>query len=62
MIKEIFSIVSALIILAGAPPYLRDIMRGKTKPERATWFIWAMLGIIAFSAQATLHGLSLIHI
>lgn len=32
-------------------PYLRDIFRHKTKPERATWWIWLALGLIAFFAQ-----------
>lgn len=32
-------------------PYVRDIFRGTTKPERASWFIWAVLGGIAFFTQ-----------
>ncbi|HRC28524.1 MAG TPA: hypothetical protein PKV96_04030, partial [Candidatus Saccharimonas sp.] len=32
-------------------PYLRDIFRHKTKPERATWWIWLTLNMIAFFAQ-----------
>jgi hypothetical protein len=53
---EIFAILSGLILLAGAPPYLIDILKGKTKPERATWFIWSVLGTIAFISQTSLHG------
>jgi NADH:ubiquinone oxidoreductase subunit 2 (subunit N) len=44
------------MLVAGAPPYLFDIIKGKTKPERATWFIWGMLGVIAFVSQFNLHG------
>jgi hypothetical protein len=33
-------------------PYVRDILRGRTRPYRATWAIWTTLGIIAFVAQA----------
>lgn len=53
---EIFAILSGLILAAGAPPYLIDILKGKTKPERATWFIWSVLGTIAFFSQLSLHG------
>lgn len=53
---EWFALASGIILLAGAPPYLYDILKGKTKPERATWFIWSVLGIIAFISQASLHG------
>lgn len=53
---EVFAIASALILVAGAPPYLIDILKHKTKPERATWFIWSVLGTIAFFSQLSLHG------
>jgi hypothetical protein len=53
---KIFAIIVALMMLLGAPPYFKDILRGKTKPERATWFIWSLLGIIAFISQLKLHG------
>ncbi len=32
-------------------PYIRDIFRLKTKPQRATWFIWSVLSGIALFAQ-----------
>jgi len=51
---EIFGIVAGLMLLAGAPPYFIDILKGKTKPERATWFIWSVLGVIAFFSQLSL--------
>jgi hypothetical protein len=54
--SEILGIIAGCIILAGAPPYLFDILKRKTKPERTTWFIWSVLGIIAFSAQLQVHG------
>lgn len=51
-----FAILVALMMLAGAPAYLRDILKGKTKPQRASWFIWTILGVTAFIAQLKLHG------
>src|ERR1700733_1768922 len=53
---EIFAIIVAVMMVAGAPPYLLDILKGKTKPQRASWFIWSLLGIIAFFSQLKLHG------
>lgn len=32
-------------------PYIKDIFALKTKPERASWFIWTVLGVIAFASQ-----------
>ena len=54
--EQWFAIISGVILFAGAPPYLIDILRGKTKPERATWFIWSVLGIIALVSQIAEHG------
>jgi len=53
---ELFAILAGLIIIAGAPPYLYDILKGKTKPQRVTWFIWGVLSTIAFISQAQLNG------
>lgn len=39
------------MVLVGAPFYLRDILRGHTRPERTTWLIWSVLAIIAFVSQ-----------
>ncbi len=29
-------------------PYFKDIVKGKTKPNRAAWLIWAVLSFVAF--------------
>ena len=49
-----FAICSSLIVLAGAPFYLRDILRGHTRPERTTWLIWSVQAMIAFFSQLKL--------
>jgi hypothetical protein len=38
--------IAGLIILAAYIPYIQGILAGKTRPNRASWFIWAVLGII----------------
>ncbi len=52
--KELFTLISAILILLAAPPYIIDIIKGKTKPERVTWFIFSLLGVIAFVSQLSL--------
>ncbi len=51
---ELFALVAGLMVLLGAPFYLRDILRGHTRPERTTWLIWSVLAIIAFVSQLKL--------
>jgi hypothetical protein len=48
---EFLAALTSIILFIGLVPYLRDILRGKTKPERASWFIWGVLGGIAFFSQ-----------
>lgn len=48
----VVGILSGLIALIDAIPYIRDIRRGRTRPQRATWLIWSVLGVAAFAAQA----------
>lgn len=48
---QIFGYMSGIISIICILPYLRDIFRHTTKPERASWFIWTVLGSIAFFSQ-----------
>jgi hypothetical protein len=48
---ELLGIVSGILGFICVFPYIRDILRKKTKPERASWFIWSVLGSIAFFSQ-----------
>jgi len=47
----------ALGLLAGVAgiadtiPYIRDTVRGSTRPHRGTWLIWGVLGIIVCLSQ-----------
>ncbi len=51
MIFEIAGYISGALMIASFFPYIRDIFLHKTKPERASWAIWAALGGIAFFSQ-----------
>ncbi|OGC56832.1 hypothetical protein A3H26_01185 [candidate division WWE3 bacterium RIFCSPLOWO2_12_FULL_36_10] len=48
---QIYGYISALLSIICILPYIRDVFRLKTKPERGSWFIWTMLGFIAFFSQ-----------
>ena len=47
----IFGYISAILSILMIVPYIRDILLLKTKPERASWFIWTVLGFISFFSQ-----------
>ena len=42
--------VGAIINLAGTSIYIKDMLRGKAKPNKVTWFIWGVAPMIAASA------------
>ncbi len=46
-------IIAGIIAVIGYIPYIYSILAGKTKPNRATWFIWTLVGgLLAFSYHA----------
>ncbi len=51
MIDERFVIFGALLNLIGSATYAYATLRGRTKPNRVTWFLWALAPLIAFSAS-----------
>jgi len=51
MIDSHFAILAAAIDLVGVSYYALETLRGKTKPNRVTWFLWAVAPLIAFTAQ-----------
>lgn len=48
---QIFGYLSGVLALIAFFPYYRDIFRGKTKPERASWLIWGILDLVALFSQ-----------
>ena len=51
MILQLAGYLSGIAILLSFFPYVRDIFLDKTKPERASWLIWTVLGLISFFSQ-----------
>ena len=53
-IKVVLGLVAGVIALLAYVVYIISIFRGKTKPNRATWWIWAFMGlVIGFSYYAS---------
>ncbi|MDD2807709.1 MAG: hypothetical protein PHW95_04300 [Patescibacteria group bacterium] len=51
MIYQIAGYLSGITILLSFVPYIRDIFKRTTKPERVSWLIWSLLGSISFFSQ-----------
>jgi hypothetical protein len=44
-------VAAGVLSLIDPIPYIRDTLRGLTRPHRGTWLIWSVLGAIAFASQ-----------
>ena len=51
MNQDLIGLIAALIGIYAFYPYLRDILRRKTRPHIFTWGIWGVLMGIGFFAQ-----------
>lgn len=49
-------LISALLVTIGAAAYIRDTWKGKTKPNRVSWFFWALLPLIGTAAALELNA------
>lgn len=49
----IFASISAILATMAGPSYVIGIIRGSVRPQRMTWFIFSVLGVIAFAAQVS---------
>ncbi len=50
-IKTLLGLVATALVFIGYIPYLRDIVKGKTKPHVYSWFLWSFVTLIAFALQ-----------
>lgn len=48
---EIVGLFAGVLGLAAYVPYIRDIVRGETRPDRASWLIWSLEYAALFVAQ-----------
>ncbi len=55
-IKIILGVIAALLALLSSFLYIRDILRGNTKPHTYTWLIWTIVTWIVFLGQWNSNG------
>ena len=51
MIDPRFVFLAALLSLLGAYGYIRDTLAGTTSPNRVSWSLWALEGILGFVVE-----------
>jgi hypothetical protein len=50
-----FVYLAAALSLVGAYGYIRDTLRGGTSPNRVTWSLWGVEGVLAFFVERQQH-------
>lgn len=53
--KDFISVAAGILAVLAITPYIRDIIKGKTKPNVVSWFTWTLLLVIATSAAFAAH-------
>jgi len=58
-IKNIFSVIAGFVFVLGFIPYIIAIFKGETKPQKASWLIWASVDtliLVGMIAKNTING------
>src|SRR5213595_1351084 len=50
-LAPVFGVLAGVVGVVDTIPYVRDIVRGSTRPHRGTWFIWGVLAIVVCVSQ-----------
>ena len=50
-LTPVLGLLGAVVGVACTVPYVRDIVRGATRPHRGTWLIWGVLAVVACVSQ-----------
>ena len=50
-LAPVLGVLAVLVGIADTIPYVRDILRGVTRPHRGTWLIWSTLTIVVVLSQ-----------
>ena len=50
-LAPVFGVLAALVGVVDTVPYVRDMLRGATRPHRGTWLIWGVLAIVVCLSQ-----------
>lgn len=53
-VPEFLGVISGMFLISGYAPYIYEVIKKKTIPNRASWFIWALsTTIILFGVHET---------
>jgi hypothetical protein len=50
-LAPVFGVLAGIAGIADTIPYVRETIRGSTRPHRGTWLIWAILAVVACLSQ-----------
>jgi hypothetical protein len=50
-LAPLLGVLAALVGIADTIPYIRDTLRGSTRPHRGTWLIWSSLAVVVCLSQ-----------
>ena len=53
--KTVFLVIATIITVSAVLPYLRDILKGTTKPNIVSWITWTLITGIATAAEIAGH-------
>jgi hypothetical protein len=51
MLAPLLGVLAGAMSVADTVPYVRDILRGRTRPHRGTWLIWGTLAVVVVLSQ-----------
>ena len=51
VLAALLGVSAGLVGVFDTVPYLRDVLRGSTRPHRGTWLIWSALAVVVCLAQ-----------
>jgi hypothetical protein len=50
-LAPVLGLLAGLVGVFDTIPYLRDVVRGSTRPHRGTWLIWSALAVVVCLSQ-----------
>ena len=50
-LAPVLGVLAGILAVADTIPYVRDTLRGTTRPHRGTWLIWGVLAIVVCFSQ-----------
>jgi hypothetical protein len=50
-LSPILGLLGGAVGIVDTVPYVRDTLRGRTRPHRGTWLIWGVLAVVAYVSQ-----------